>query len=242
MNDTRHIKQWIDRVKEAFLADDYILTSSLLERALAETDSAPQLLEISGMIAYKRGDIAGAVRLIEAAMFEIGLSISAQLTIANAWIQVGKTDAARTTASFLVEIVERVPYSMLAELTHVLSSLQEYELAITVCRTACERQPGDDHAVFGLAFYMYRAGYPLRAVKNMMLKAIDLAPACQLYQLNLAVVCCSLEQWDAAYSHACRLSAKALRTIPCQQMVKRLVELFTRFGDDARLNELNCAE
>ncbi len=174
--------------------------------------------------------------------FEIGLSISAQLTIANAWIQVGKTDAARTTASFLVEIVERIPYSMLAELTHVLSHLQEYELAVRVCRTACERHPRDDHAVFGLAFYMYRAGYPLIAVKNMMLKAIDLAPACQLYQLNLAVVCCSLEQWDAAYAHACHLSTKALGTIPCQYMVKKLVELFTRFGDDERLNQLDFTE
>lgn len=242
MNDINHVKQWIDRVKEAYLADDHILTSSLLEKALAETDSAPQLLEIAGMVAYKRGDITEAVRLIEAAMFEIGLSISAQLTLAKAWIQVGKTDAAKITASFLVEIAERIPYSMLAELTHLLARLQEYELAITVCRTACERHPSDDHAVFGLAFYMYRAGYPLNAVKNTMLKAIDLAPTCQLYQLNIAVVYCSLDQWESAYSHACRLSAEALSTIPCQNMVKRLVELFTQFGDYERLNQLDLTE
>ena len=238
MKNREKIDQWIDRVKDAYLNSDAVLTDSLLQEAIAETDSAPQLLEIAGMIAYRKGEAVEAIRLIEAAMFEIGLSISAQLTLANAWLQVGNIDSSRTTASFLVDVVDRVPCSMLADLTHILSALQEYELAIVACRKAFERHPDDDNAIFGCAFYMHRAGYPLELVKNVMLKALELKPTSQLYQVNLAVVYCSLNQWEAAYLSACRLSDQALSSIPCDCMVRQLTDLFKRFDDQSRLTKV----
>ncbi len=231
------INRWIERIKEAYLADDSVLADSLMKQALVETGSASRLLEISGIIAYHQGNVQESIRLIEAAMFEIGLSISGQLTLANAWLQTGDFDSTRTTVTFLVDIIERVPCSMLPDLTHLLSAIQEYELAIAVCREAYERNPDDDNAVFGAAFYMDRAGYPVELVKSMMLKAVDMKPSSQLYRANLAVVCSAMGQWEIAYSHACRLSDAALKSLPCRCMAKQIAELFSRFQDVDRLEK-----
>ena len=52
MSDIREIEGWIDRVREFYLADDQVMTDKLLGEALEETNNAPQLMEIAGMIAY----------------------------------------------------------------------------------------------------------------------------------------------------------------------------------------------
>lgn len=233
------VELWVERIKQAYLSNDSALTESLIDQALQETDDDARLIEIKGMIAYQNGDIRESAHLIETAMFEIGLSISGQMTLANAWLSLGEQDRARTTVSFLVEVIERVPCSMLPDLTNLLSALKEYELAIVVCRVAFARHPDDDNAVFGAAFYMHRAGYPPELVKNMMFKAVEMNPDSSLYQVNLAIVCCSLNEWDTAYSWACRLSDRALGAIPCGCMIDTMVELFQRFDDFERIQKLN---
>lgn len=239
MSELDKVSLWVQRVKQAYLSDDQALTNSLMDQAMDDTNSAPRLLEVSGIIAYRSGNIEEAIRLIEAAMFEVGLSIAGQLTLANAWLRIGELESARTTAAFLVEVLDRVPCSMLTDLTHLLAALQEYELAIVVCRTAFERHDDDDNAVFGAAFYMYRSGYPLELVKSVMLKAVQMNPSSQLYLVNLAIICCALEAWNEAYSHACRLTDQSLNSVPCGCMVEKLSDLFTRFDDFARLEKLN---
>ena len=212
-----------------------MLTDSLIELALDESGNSRTLREVAGKVAYAHGDSDEAVRLIESAMFEISLSISGQLTLANAWMDRDESELARSTLRFLVEIIDRVPCSYLPELTHALARVKEYELAIVVCRNAFDRHPEDDNAIFGAAFYMNKAGYPPELIRNSMRKAVDLNPDSQLYGLNLAVLCCALRSWDEAYRHACRLSDAAIRSIPCKCLANRLKALFQRFDDAERL-------
>ena len=237
----KSVETWIAKVKEAFQAGDDVLTQSILEEAICETDSDPKLMEIGGMIAYTRGDMQECIRLIESAMFHIRLTISGQLTIANAWLATGEKERARMTLAFLVEIVDRVPCRMLPDLTNALSGLEEYELALAVCRQAFERHPDDDNAVFGAAFYMHRAGYPPQLVYGAMAKAVALDPGSDLYRLNISIVCCSLQRWDEAYRHACRLPLMALETIPCKCMAVQMKELFQRFEDIERRARVEMA-
>lgn len=236
------VDQWCERVKQAYLANDQVLTDALLEQAIKETNSAPRLVEIGGQIAYVRGDIDKAIRLIGTAMTEISLSVSAQLTLANAWLQKGNKEAAETTLVFLVEIIDRVPCSMLPDLTQALAKLEKYEHAISVCRVAFDRHPDDDNAVFGAAFYMFRAGYPLPLVRSTIAKAIELDPSSEVYRLNMANVCCSMQLWNEAYSNACKLSAKSLSTIPNNCIRAQLAELFQRFEDEDRLEQMNLTK
>ena len=242
MSDIREIEGWIDRVRECYLADDQVMTDKLLGEALEKTNNAPQLMEIAGMIAYKYGDFEESIRLIEAAMFEISLSISGQLTLANAGLQTGDWELARTMACFLVEIIDRVPCSMLPDLTELASALEEYELAVCVCRAAYARNPSDDNAVFGVGFYMYRAGSPLELAKYMMNKAVCMNPESQVYRVYVATIHCLLGEWDTAYSHACQITDRALGGVFCERMVKALAELFLRYEDSSRFEKLVSAD
>lgn len=230
------IQCWIERIQGAYLTGDLTLASSLVEQALPETGDAPRLLEIAGMLAFEQGNFNSSVRLIESAMLEISLSLASQMVLAKAWLKQGDRDSAETTLRFLVEMIDRLPCSMLPDLTHALADIRRYELAISVCRTAFTRHPEDDNAVFGAAFYMRRSGYPLELVKNVMMHAVDLNPDSQLYRANVALVCCDLDLWEEAYSHTCRLPDAAIESLPCACMVAQFRKLFVRFSDHVRLD------
>ena len=231
--------RWLSKIRESFEAEDMALTQSLLDESLQETNSSPKLMEVAGMIAYSRGDFEESIRLIEEASFQIVLTLSGQLTLANAWLRQGQTDSAKTTLLFLAETIERVPSSMLPDLTHGLAKLGEFEAAISVCRNAFDRHPDDDNAVFGVAFYMHRAGYPSELVYNVMAKAVQMDPNSDLYRLNISILSCSLNRFQEAYTHACRLSPARLKAIPCACMKANLLKLFIRFGDSERIALVN---
>ncbi len=236
------VEYWLENIKQSYQSKDDVLTASLVQLALSETDYHPRILEVAGMIAYTCGHIEDAIEFIERASFEIRLSISSQLTLANAWLSQGDVESAKLTLRFLVEVIERVPCSMLPDLTHALAKIEDFNSAIRVCRVAFERHPDDDNAVFGAAFYMNRAGYPKRLVYGVMARAIELDATSPVYRLNMACICCSLNFWDEAYTHACRLSPDELKTIPCKCTSAQMLKLFQRFGDQQRLNCLSCDE
>ncbi|MEL7499766.1 MAG: hypothetical protein AAFN77_19340 [Planctomycetota bacterium] len=236
MNDA--VDYWTEKIKEAFLEDNLSLASSLADSALDETNSAPALMEIAGLIAFHQKDLGRAIQLIEAAMFETPLSITSQMALAEIRLEIKEPDSAFSILEFLVEIVERVPCSMLPKLTHMLAEVDRYEEAVAVCLEAHKRHPEDSNAIFGAGFYMHRAGHPLPLVAGAMVKAVEIRPRSFLYRLNLSVVLCWLEEWDQAYAHACCLSEKALGCIPCDCMAEQIKSLFERFEDTKRLEFL----
>lgn len=229
------VRDWIDRIHAAYQAEDLVVADSLAQRALAETGQPSKLLEIAGIIAYDRENYDETIRLIESAMLETRLSFASQLVLAKAYLKQGKCELAETSLVFLVEMIEQLPCSMLPDLTLAVAELKRFDLALTVCRTAFARHPDDDNAVFGAAFYMYRLGYPIELVKNLMTKAIALNPGSQLYRVNMAVVCCSLSLWKEAYIQTAHVSDEVLQALPCARMIARLRELFIRFNDRRRL-------
>lgn len=229
------VSGWIDRIRAAYQAKDLEVADSLVQSALDETDQSSKILEIAGIIAYDRGNYADTIRFIELAMIEMRLSFASQLVLAKAYLKRGNREPAETTLVFLVEMIERIPCSMLPDLTHAVAELKRFDLALTVCRTAFSRHPDDDNAVFGAAFYMHRLGYPIELVKNLVAKAIALNPGAELYRVNMAVVCCALSHWNEAYSHAVRVSDECLQSLPCACMVTQLRNLYARFEDHHRM-------
>ncbi|MEM7454629.1 MAG: hypothetical protein AAF456_09795 [Planctomycetota bacterium] len=234
--------EWIDRIRVAFQNGDIALADSLATEAIEATGGAPEVLEIGGIIAFELEDYGETIRLIEKAMVIATLSIASQLCLARAYIGHGKPELAETGLEFLVEMAHRVPCNMLPDLTNACSSIERYDLALGVCREAAARHPEDDNAIFGAAFYMFRLGYPLELIKNMMLKAIELNPMSNIYRLNITTVFLNLNQLDFAYEHACKMCDDALRTVPCGCMVGRLRELFAHYGDQRRIDLLPNAK
>ncbi|MDG1512142.1 MAG: tetratricopeptide repeat protein [Mariniblastus sp.] len=233
-------KAWIERVRSAYVSCNYPLATKLMEQALIETKSAASLLEIAGMMAYERGQYQEAIRLIEAAMFEVCLSISGQLTLANACLKVGNVATAETTLSFLVECVDRVPCAMLLDLTHNLVEIGRDDLAIEVCRAALSRHPGDDNAAFGVGFYIYRSGGSLEWAQMYMSRAVELNPLCSMYRVNLAIVHAELGQWAEAYFQTTQVQVSEVRNLSCGCLVERVKDIYLHFEDYERLAELGA--
>ena len=184
----KDVDQWIRCITTAQLAGDHMIAESMVQQALYETDEAPKILEIAGVLAFNQGRYAEAIDQIERAMFVQPLSITSQITLTKAFLREGRHDRALTTASFLVDIITRIPCEMLPDLSQVTSELQRYDLALAVCQEACHRHPQDDQAIFGAAFYMFRLGQSLANVKKLMFRAIAINPTAEFYRLNLAVV------------------------------------------------------
>ena len=232
------VANWINRIGSAHLSGDYVIADSLAQQALAETSDAPKILEIAGVIAFYRHRYDEAINQIERAMFVVPLSFTSQMVLARAFLKEDMPERSLTTIRFLVEVVERIPCEMLAELTRIASELQHFDLALSVCREACMRHPDDDQAVFGAAFYMHRLGYPVELVRNLMIKAIGLNPNSQFYRLNLASIYCSTGDWENAYDQIRRVPGEALATIPCGCMYSMLHDVLHRFNDHERLKIL----
>ena len=228
-------QDWYERIKRAYLDQNFRLAERLMDRALEETESSPMLLEIAGMMAYERRDFHESIRLIEAAMFEVSLSISAQMTLASAWLRIGNRGAAETTLSFLVEIIERIPCSMLSDLTRNVVEIGRDDLAIAICQEAFRRHPDDDNAAFAVGFYMFRNGQSVDVAQRYMRIATQLDPACVTYRLNLAVVCASVGQWQDAYLEATQVSTADVRSFSCPCLVNQVKEIYLRFDDFERV-------
>ncbi|MCP4463618.1 MAG: hypothetical protein GY819_12550, partial [Planctomycetaceae bacterium] len=165
-------QDWIERIKSAYIARDYPQVNRLMKQALVETDLSPSLLEIAGIMAYERGEYEESIRLIGTAMIEICLSISGQLTLAKAWVEVGNYDAAETTLVFLVEQINRVPCAMLPDLTRTVVQIGRDDLAIEICKTVLARHPDNDKAAYGVGFYLLRSEGELALAKAYMRRAV----------------------------------------------------------------------
>lgn len=235
------VNVWIRRITTAQLAGDHMIADSLVQQALCETDRAPKVLEIAGVLAFNQGRHADAIDLIEEAMFVQTLSITSQITLAKAFLREGRRDRAMTTASFLVDIIQRIPCEMLADVSQVTSELRRYDLALSVCQEALKRHPEDDQAIFGAAFYMFRLGYPSDNVKDLMYQAIEISPETEFYRLNLAVVFYHEGEMEQAYQQIQDVSDEALEMIPCGCMNSILCGVLTHFEDRHRLQVMRSA-
>ncbi|MDB4778099.1 hypothetical protein OAG68_01455 [bacterium] len=178
-------RQWIERIKSAYVDKDFPRADQLIAHAMEETGSAPKLLEIAGMLAYERGDFRESIGLLEGAMFEICLSISAQLTMVNAWLKVGNQKSAETALVFLVDVIDRVPCTMLRDLTHSVVEIGREDLAAKICQTAFQRHPDDDNAAFAIGYYAYRSGGSAELALRYMHIATELNPDSSFYRINL---------------------------------------------------------
>ena len=235
-------QDWIERIKSAYIARDYPQVNRLMKQALVETDLSPSLLEIAGIMAFERGEYEESIRLIETAMIEICLSISGQLTLAKAWVEVGNYDAAETTLVFLVELINRVPCAMLPDLTRTVVQIGRDDLAIEICKTVLARHPYNDKAAYGVGFYLLRSEGELSLAKAYMRRAVTLNPKCWMYRVSLAIICVALGEWDSAYSQATKIPVSEIKQLPCECLVSQIKEIFLHFEDFERLADMGTEQ
>lgn len=79
MTNPQDVTAWLDRIKFAHLNNETVIAESLALSAIEATNNAPAIREVAGMLAFDRGDYDQTMQLIESAMFEIPLSVTARL-------------------------------------------------------------------------------------------------------------------------------------------------------------------
>ncbi|MCC9609550.1 tetratricopeptide repeat protein [Blastopirellula sp. JC732] len=204
-----------------------------VEAALADGDVAADALELKGVILQMQGEHHLALRpLLEAQKLQ-PLSMAAQLAIAECYCESGDIEEAREIYYALAERYD-FPTSLLSSLAEGLGRLQEFELAKRVCETAVRRNPESHSALYGVVFYMTRAGEPAEKSIPLVERLIDLAPRIFRYRISLATLYCILEEWEKAYLAIADATTKELYSVDCTCCIARLVGLFEKFGDQER--------
>ncbi len=230
-----NVERWIERIKAAYLEGDISVANSLLFDALEETSHAPKLLEIAGMLAYIDEDYELSVELIERAMFELPMSISAQMTLANAKMKLRKFDDAAITLEFLVEQVGRVPCSMLADLTHAVSEIGRDDWAIETCLEASRRHPHDHEAIFAVGYYQWRLGIDLDVARTFMEQAVQMQPESSRYRILLSSLLVDLGDDECAYDQIKTVPLENLASINCDCRREQFRNLFRQQHDFLRM-------
>jgi len=234
----KDVDHWINIIKKAYSTDRIDEAISLAEEALVVTKNDAAISEIAGILAFSDGNEQEAVRLIGNAMFEKPLTIPSQLILLRINIRRVEIDSAMEMLEFLFEQIRRVPCQLLPDLTYAAADLGRFDLAIEICREAYRRHPEDDHAIFGVAYYMRKQGYPAEILKGIVAHAISLNPRSCLYRINYALLCISLGQWQEAYRHIEYVPDEALGSLNCPCTTHSLIQLFLRQGDVTRLQRI----
>ena len=211
MSDTL-VMDWIEKIESTYFDGEIAVAKSLLVEAIEETDAAPQLLKISGLLEYIEGNYKQAIELIERAMFEITLSITAQMTLANALLKVGECDKVEVVVEFLVEQIVRVPCSMLTNLTYVACAIGRHDLAHDVCVEAFRRHPKDHCALFGIGFHMLRCNRDPDKARVYLEQAVEMSAGASFYRAEFSALLIDLGDPDAAYEQ--------IKAIPLEDLPK----------------------
>ncbi|MBA4016528.1 MAG: hypothetical protein C0483_05015 [Pirellula sp.] len=217
-------------IAQAYEASEWDACNCALRLALLRFPDDGRFIQWQGLVWHAQGAFAAACRALETAALLIPLSIGAQIAWADAHLAAGRRDDARTILRFLAARIDDVALPHLPRLASGLGRAGEYALALDVCREASLREPEDDEACFGMAFFMNRLGYPAECVLPLLRRALALEPERPVYRLSVGVACTRLGLCDEAYELLCSVDPQQVTCMSCLRVMTRLFEQF----DDAR--------
>ncbi|WP_161603402.1 tetratricopeptide repeat protein [Blastopirellula marina] len=210
-----------------------------VDAALTEGEIAADALELKGVILQMQGSHEAALRTLEHARQLQPLSMAAQLAIADCYCQRGDFEDGR---SIYCELSERddLPPTLMSCLAEGLGRLQEFDRARRVCELAVQHNPDCHAALYGVVFYMCRAGEPAEKSIPLVERLIDLAPRVFRYRMSLATLYGQQEEQEKAYLAIADASTDELHSVDCTCCVTRLIDLFAQFGDKERAAYCRC--
>ena len=216
-------------IAAAYEANDWERCGQALRIALLRFPDDGRFLQWQGHAWHAQGDYAAACRALETAALLIPLSIGAQIAWAEAHLAAGRRDDARTILQFLAARSDDVASPLLPRLAAGLGRSGEYALALDVCREASLRDPEDDEACFGMAYFMNKLGYPVECVLPLLRRALALEPERPVYRLSVGVACARSGLGEEAYALLAGIDPQHVTCLGCLQVMSRLFEKF----DDA---------
>ena len=189
-----------------------------------------EALELQGVIHRATGRFEVAVDSLETAQDIRPLSCTARLALADCYSVCGRPESARSIYQDLSQLPE-LPYSLLSDVAAGAARVGDYEVALEVCQTALERDPGSDQALYGVVFYMSKAGLPAVEILPLARQLMEQAPGIFLYRVAVVTLLESLDDLVAGYLVIADATPTELKSLECPCCVQRLMELYGEFGD-----------
>lgn len=205
------------------------LTQLTLEK---EPDSAA-LWGLQGQLLQSSGLIEQAIASLETASCLAPLSVEAQLALAECYLRKDLRQSAEAIFRYLAGR-EELAAEDLGRVARGLAALGRIPKALAVCRLAAKRYPERDEALYGMAYYMGRLNYRPETIIPVIRQALELDPQCALYRISLAGLLDRVEQHAEAYEVLQALTPARAAASACPAMLRRLILIFARFGDQDR--------
>jgi len=207
----------------------------ILDELSAELPEAAALWELKAAALHALGRRHSAQFALETASSLEPLSWQAQWILADCYLATGSLLAAECILEFLASRLDDAPPQFLPQLAARLGSRGRYHLALEVCRKAAEHQPESGaEAIFGAAYYMSKAGYPIELVLPVLRKAYLLAPDNFRYRLALAQTTHRCGDSATAYELLKHTPLSDLAKVSCRCCMQRLSEIFRHAHDENR--------
>lgn len=137
----------------------FIEAEVLARQALEQDPQQGRFWRLAGMASWALEAFEQARIDLENACSLAPLCPMSWLALADCYVRLGKITPAQGIYRMLAEN-DRFPTSLLPRLATGLGRIEEYRLALGVCRKLANRQPNHHGAFFGMAYYLSRLGYP----------------------------------------------------------------------------------
>ncbi len=150
-----------------------------------ESPAAGRRWEILGILQSRSRQHDAAVRSLETASLLCPLSSHGQLVLADEYVRAGHVESARAIYQYLATLIP-LEIELLEPLAAGLGRVGERELALTICREAADRMPGEAAPLLGIVYYLRRLRRPAATVLPYLTRAFELDPSDTECRISLA--------------------------------------------------------
>ena len=207
-----------------------------LQRLRLGLNDAPNeggLWELYGVIQHAQQVFPEAIGALETATTLRPLSLGGQLALADCYRRLDSPEAAQTIFQHLARRSD-LPHQYIPDVVCGLAALDDYPTALELTRRAAEQDPQCVQALYGMAYYMARCGYPTELVIPIMDRVVRLAPQELRFRVALGMLHLAAGQHDLAYQVLVKISRSQLASLSCRRCLHQFANLFETRGDETR--------
>lgn len=230
---TQSAAQWYDQGVCCLEHSHFCRAEAIATQGLAEHPDHGQLWQLLGVARWARKEYINACEALEMATMLTPLQPLAQCALAECYLELEQTEAARTILFHLADYENDFP-EILSKVARGLGRLNEHELALDVCKKITAFAPTYHPAWFGIAFYLARLERNTEEALYALQQALQLAPHSLVYRLNLGFVKLSLGQFQEAYAV---LKHVPIEQVQCEFWIRHMRKVFEVAGDEFRVEQ-----
>jgi len=242
------ISQYRTKAITAYERGQICSALEVLRQGLHRHPEAGCLWELRGLISHAQGRTQRAQSWLETAATLVPLEVCGQFALAACYLQTGYLQSALAIYRHLFR-ARHVPSCRLPELAGGFAQLGALHEALAVWRSMAERNGDCDEAFFMMAYCMGQLAYPVEHIVPLLERAVELAPDAIRYRVALAALLEEQGELEKAYRSIAFLPVEALRTVNCENCLRRLLRVCHAMLDGhrravllERLSQLSSAE